>query len=173
MSVMMTWVAWPVGRGSVLNGKSIVSALLRLMLARYSDIGFCIAAGIGERSEIVAAGQQRLRVGRRRAGRIGAHALEHLHELGGVVRRLHDALQGVATDAIGQRRLDFVVARQAAEPFAVGELIGERVGLAQLNVGRRRSARRHVNRFGSVELIAYGADRNRVMPRREFSAGKW
>ena len=46
---------------------------------------------------IVAAGQEQLRMRRRRAGRVGAHALEHLHELGGVMGRLHDALHGMAS----------------------------------------------------------------------------
>ena len=121
---------------------------------------------------IVAAGEQRLRMGWRRTRRIGAHALEHLHELGGVMGRLHDALDGVAADAIGQRGFEFVVAGQAVEPFAVGELVGQRVGFRQRDVGGGRGARRNIGRFRAIEPIADGASRDAVMAGCELVCGE-
>src|SRR5258707_1269069 len=47
--------------------------------------------------------RQYLRQRRSRVVRVVAHPVEYLDELRGVVRRLHDALQGVAIDAVDQR----------------------------------------------------------------------
>ena len=121
---------------------------------------------------VVAAGEQRLRLERRRARRISAHALEYLHELGVVVGRLYDALQGVAADAVGQLRLAPVVAGQTHEPFAVGELIRQRIGLAQREVGRRRAVARYFGRLRPLQDITDRADRERIVPRRQARARK-
>ena len=95
-------------------------------------------------------GRAKLRLERRALARIGAHALDHLHEALGVVARLHDALERVADDAAHQPDLLLVGAGKARHPFRIGELGGDVVGLAQLDVGIRRAAGRDLHRFRPV-----------------------
>jgi hypothetical protein len=78
------------------------------------------AGTLPERAPGVA--DQPLRMLRRAARVVLRHALEHLHELLGVVWRLHDAIEVVAADAVEQRFLLLVGAGEACEPFGIGDL---------------------------------------------------
>ncbi len=103
-----------------------------------------------------------LRLRWRATGIVGAHPLEDLQELLGVVRRFDDALQRVTAVAIEQKFLVFVGARQAQQPFGIGELRGQIARLLELEVGFGHPTRRDVDRIGPVEIVPDGARLERV-----------
>ena len=74
-----------------------------------------------------------------------------------------DALQRVAAGAADQELLLPVGAREAREPFAVGELGGEVAGLVQLEVGLGAAARGDLERLRTIEDVAGRPDRDRVL----------
>ena len=98
-SVMMTRVARPLGRGSVLNGYSHVSLELKLTLASHSAeppaLGASSPAGLA-----LHAADQRLWMRRGATRRVKCHALENLHEFIRAVSGPHDAFESVAIGAI-------------------------------------------------------------------------
>src|SRR5713226_4279986 len=100
---MITLVARPFGRGSVLRSYSSRSALLRFTPTRNSAAACIMLAGTRGRS-------------------LRAPPLTRSCGCVGVVQRREDALQGVAADAIRQKRLDLVVAGSADQPLRVREL---------------------------------------------------
>jgi hypothetical protein len=105
-------------------------------------------SAVGARSR-----EQRLRVHRRAARRVGAHALEQLLELLGVVGRGEHALQRVAAHAGAHIGLEIVRSGRAQEPFGIGELVGQVLGLDQLDVGLG-AAGPDIDRLGAVEIVA-------------------
>jgi hypothetical protein len=142
---MITWVARPFGRGSrVHHGGRHPRALA----AR-------------------AAALDQLRAGRHGLGRIAAHAREHGLELVLVMGRLENALQGVAADAVGQERLDPVVAGCAQQPFRVGELADDVLGLLELDVGGRGRAGADIHRLRARQRIAGRPDADGVVAGRQ------
>src|SRR5258708_7243681 len=98
-----------------------------------------------------------LRLQRRAAGVIAGHALENLHEAVGVVRRLHDALDGVAAVAVEQEPLLLVGARHARHPFGIGQVRGEIFHLPELEVGAGHAPGGDLRRLGAVAFVAGGA----------------
>ena len=119
----------------------------------------------------LALGKPRLHPRLRRVVGILRHALEHGKKCLGVVGRAHDALKCVAAHAFDQRPLLFRRAGHAHEPFAIGQLRREVGGLAQLDgdIGRGGA---EIDRLRAIELVADGANTQRVMPGRETSIGE-
>ena len=109
------------------------------------------------------AGKQRLRMGRRAAGRIARHAQEHLLEFGGIVVGGQHALERVAAHAHRQKGLLLVGAGKAEQPLATGELRHQALDLAELEIRPALAARRDIDRLSAVEPVADRADRNRVL----------
>ena len=118
--------------------------------------------GVADRAQRVA--DQPLRLARRAARIIAAHALEDLRELVGVVGRAHDALDGVAAVAVEQERFLLVGARHAHQPFGIGELARQVAGGLELEVGGGRLPGRHVGRLGAVEVVADRPRAERIVP---------
>jgi hypothetical protein len=100
--------------------------------------------------------QQRLRMDRRRTRGIGAHALEDLHELVGVMRGREDALIRVAAGAAEQVVLHLVGARHAHQPFGIGQRVDEILGVIELEVDLRGLAGADARFLRSGERIAGG-----------------
>ncbi len=150
-------------------GLKVVFGRVRIAERDAGEIGggrLGLVAGYG-RALAARTRQQRLRAGRRAAGRVAAHAIEHLLVLGRIMRRGEHALQGVAADALDHELLLLVGARQAAEPLAVGKRRGEIARLAELEVGRGGRAHRHLGGLRSDQGVACGADRDRVLAGRK------
>src|SRR5205823_11200212 len=103
---------------------------------------------------------------------IARHALHHLHEAGGVVRGLGDALEGVAADAAIEEFLLLVRAREAREPLGVAELRAEIRRLAQLELHRSAVAVAELGARRRFELVAASADAQRIAPGLEPAGGK-
>ena len=95
--------------------------------------------------------------------RIAVHARDHLHELVGVVGRLHDPFERVAAHAIDELELVVVAAGHAHHPFGIGELLAQVPGLAQLEIGGGGRARGDVGALGAVEVVADRANLQAVM----------
>src|SRR5205823_9352359 len=91
--------------------------------------------GIGSTAAMLVGPQ--LRALGRRALRVASHPVEHLHPLLRVVRAARDAFERVTLRAIEQAVLHLRRARPADEPFAVGELRGEVLRLAKLQIELR------------------------------------
>src|SRR5580704_5535000 len=140
-SVMTTRVARPFGRGKV-----------------GSELAYQIVVHL-------ALGEPRLHPRLRGVVGVLRHALEHGKECFGVVGRAHDALKGVAAHAFDQRPLLLQRAGHAHEPFGIGQLRREVGGLAQLD-GNIGGCAAEIDRLRTVELIADGANAQRVMTGR-------
>src|SRR6185503_16906477 len=82
-----------------------------------------------------------LRPLRRAPLRVAPHPLEHRHPFVRVVRAARDTLEGVALRAVEEAVLRLRRARPAEEPLAVGQLRGEVLRLAQLQIELRRAPR--------------------------------
>jgi hypothetical protein len=86
---------------------------------------------------------------------VALHARQDLREKGiGVIFRAHDALERVAAHAVEQLALLLIGARNARQPFAIGQLRGEVCGLAQLEVQRRGFLLRDFDGVVMVHLVA-------------------
>ena len=77
---------------------------------------------------------------------------------------LTDALQRVATHAIGHVGLEIVGARHADQPFGVGELVDQIFRLGELDISRGAGTRWNLYGIGLRERVARCADGDRVMP---------
>ena len=100
------------------------------------------------------------------------HALEHADELVGGELRAHHPLERVAAHAFDQRPLLLGRARHAHEPFGAGELAGNIRDLRQREIGLRRPLCADIGARRRGELIADGADRQRIMSGSEPIGGK-
>jgi hypothetical protein len=120
----------------------------------------------GDRRALPArARQQRLRMRRRAARRVTRHSQKYLLEFGGVVVRGQHALERVAAHAHREKRLLLVGAGKAEQPLPVGELRYQALDFAELEIGRGGVAGGDVDRLGAIELVADGADRDRIFAR--------
>src|SRR5437867_4630792 len=97
---------------------------------------------------------QALRFQRRAAGIVEAHAPDDVHETVGIVGRLHDAFQRVASGAVKKKILLLVAARNAQEPFRIGEMGGKILHLLELDLGLRFLAWSDVRSPRAIELVA-------------------
>ena len=119
----------------------------------------------------LALGEPRLQARLRRVVGILRHALEHGEERLGIVGRAHDALEGMAAHAFDQRPLLLRRAGHAHEPLGIGQLRREIGGLAQLERDFGRGGAK-LDRLRAIELVADGANAQRVMAGRRTSVGK-
>ncbi len=103
---------------------------------------------------------------------VARHALHHLHEARGVVVRVGDALERVAADAAVKEFLLVAGARKALQPFRVGELRAQILRLAQPQLDRRRRTVGDVSSDRILQLVAAGADAQRIAARLEPLAGE-
>src|SRR5947199_8286771 len=97
---------------------------------------------------------QALRFQRRAAGVVEAHAPDDVHETVGIVGRLHYAFQRVASGAVKKKILLLVAARNAQEPFRIGEMGGKILHLLELDLGLRFLAWSDVRGARPIELVA-------------------
>ena len=143
-----------VDRGEVLGGRAVhLHALVAALL--HQALGFA-----------------QLRMLRNALVHVALHARQdRLREGVGVVPRAHDALERVAADAVEEQPLLLVGAGDARHPFAVGELRGEIGGPLELEV-ERSGLRRDVHGARPIEVVANGADADRVAAGLEFRGGK-
>jgi hypothetical protein len=79
------------------------------------------------------------------------------------VHRPDDAVDGVAGYAIEQRILLPRRARHAVDPLRIGKLGGEVLGLLELEIDAGRLAAGNIGRALAVEVIAGGADVDRIL----------
>jgi hypothetical protein len=103
-----------------------------------------------------------LRRQRRRILGVAQHARDGQHPLIDRVAGPRDTLQGVTAHAIGDEPLLRIGARPARQPFGAGQLGGEIARLRELEIGHRGRRSGHRRRHLTVEVVADGADRNRI-----------
>ena len=113
-----------------------------------------------------------LRQQRRAHLRIARHALQHRDERVGIVPRGERPLQRVTADAVQQRGLLLLGSGHAGDPFGVGELVDQVARLAQREIELGRFWRRHLGGGVAIEIVARGADAQRVLPGLEPAGGE-
>ena len=107
--------------------------------------------------------EHRLRLDRLAHRAIAHHAGDDLHPLVDVMGRLRDAFEGVAAGAVEQHCLLLFGAGDAHHPFGIGELVGEIFGLVQLEIDIGGLLADDVGRGRRGEVVADGADGERVV----------
>ena len=119
-----------------------------------------------------ATGRQQLRLRRRRAGIVAAHAVEHLDPfVHGVLCGEHP-LQRVAAGAAGEELLVAIGAGQARHPFGVGELKLDITGAVEREIGLGVAAAGNLDRLRPAEDVADGADGDGVVAGLEPVGGE-
>ena len=164
---MMTWVSRP---GRARQRLQIVSPVVGRAQIDGREILGHLAVLLGRAG--ARAVEHRLRLDRLADGAIAHHAGDDLGPLVGVMRRLHDAFHSVAARAVEQRRLLLFGPRHAHHPFGIGELIGQILGLVELEIDIRRLLADDVGRGRRAEVVADGADGERVVARLEAVFGE-
>ena len=100
----------------------------------------------------------------RRAARVVAHhPVEDVDKLLAVVLRAHDTVEVVTAHAVEQRFLLLVGAGETHEPFGVRHLLGEVLGRRKLDLDAFVLSGRDVGASGIFEVVADGADAQRVL----------
>ena len=137
----------------------------RQILRHRLHAGGCteVAAGIAD---------EPLRILRRAAGIVAGHAVEHLHELVGIVGGGHDAVEIVTADAVEQRLFLGVGPRKACQPFGIGKLFCQISGRPQLDIGGGGAAGGDIRRLRAVEVVTDGANGERIAAGLELGRGE-
>ena len=148
-SVMITRVAARPHDAAASSANRVRPTLCFRLIAIVREI---VGAG-AEAPHQVRRGDAPLRKQRKALIRVRRHPLEHVHELLRVVLRSQRSLERVAVRAARELLLLILRARNAREPFRVGELRREVVRLAQREVRARGRAGLDLRGFRFVELV--------------------